>query len=434
MKPWQPYLKYNCVSCRYNEIGTKGRNRQFFIQHLLEALQRRLAPSFTNLRFTLEHGRIFMLPSGEDKIITPEQLECLRREIPALPGLSSVSPGFLVASTPEAIEECILGTFPEVYGAYAACTPQENRTYAMRVNRLDKNFPLRSEAMERSYAEKVLTAHPDLRVDLKHAGLAIEVDIRHTRAFVSYERINGAGGLPTGSAGGVLAMLSGGFDSPVACYEMMRRGCNVDFITFHSAPYTPPATVTKVSKLVRVLNQFQKRGRYVAVNLLPLQKAIRDNCQEKNRTVLYRRCMVRLAAVVATFFNDEALVTGDNLGQVASQTLRNLGVIEAASPMMILRPLLTFDKLQIMEVADRIGTKELSMEDVPDSCTVFAPKNPSTKALASDIEADEANIPGYDELFRECLRNTVIINAVTGAEHPFTELLNLPLPWEKVRS
>ncbi|MBO7742070.1 MAG: tRNA 4-thiouridine(8) synthase ThiI, partial [Victivallales bacterium] len=345
---WLPYLPYNGVTCRYNEIGTKGRNRQFFVRHLVEGLGRRLSRWFGAPRFSMEHGRIFMLPEEKGSRITPEQLDALRSEVPGLPGISSVSPGFLIPATPEDIEKKVMEIFPVLYQAFAAAVPEGERSYAMRVNRVDKEFPLRSADMERAFAERILSAHPDLHLDLKHAALCIEVDIRKGRAFISCERISGAGGLPTGSAGGVLAMLSGGFDSPVACFEMMRRGCNVDFITFHSSPYTPPETVTKVASLVRRMNTFQKRGRFVAVNLLPFQKAVRDFCQEKFRTVLYRRAMVRLSAVVARYFGDLALVTGDNLGQVASQTLVNMSVIQNASSMMILRPLLTFDKLDIM--------------------------------------------------------------------------------------
>lgn len=372
-----------------------------------------------------------MLPETNGGLFTPEQLDALRREIPALPGIASVSPGFLVDPTPEAISECVRKTYPVFYEAYAKVTPAEERTYATRINRMDKNFPLHSEELERQFAQLIKGAHPELKIDLRHAGFRIEIDIRPHHAFISYERIAGAGGLPTGSAGGVLALLSGGFDSPVACYEMMRRGCNVDFITFHSSPYTPPATITKVAGLVRVLNQYQKRGRLVSVNLLPLQKAIRDNCSERNRTILYRRCMMRLASIVAEHFHDEALVTGDNLGQVASQTLTNLSIISQSSPLLILRPLLIFDKLDILAIAERIGTRLLSNEQVPDSCTVFAPKNPSTKAFLQDVLADEAKIPNLPELFNECLAQTVIMNAVTGSEHTFDELLQLPHRWEE---
>ena len=423
---WQPYLPYNAVSCRYSEIGTKGRNRRFFVQRLTTALHRRLVRWFGNPHFVLEEGRVFMLPEGKNALITPEQLAALRAEIPGLPGIASVSPGFLLEPELPALEKCILETFPKVYEAFVANFPPEERTYCMRVNRSVKNFPMRSAELERHFAEKLLPGR-GLALDLRNGNLRIEVDLRAKRAFVDYERIEGPGGLPTGSAGGVLALLSGGFDSPVACYEMMRRGCNVDFITFHSSPYTPPATITKVCGIVRKLNEFQKRGRFVAVNLLPVQKAIRDACEDRHRTVLYRRCMTRLATVVAHHFEDQALVTGDNLGQVASQTLANLDVISRATPMLILRPLLTYDKLDIMSAAERIGTAALSLERVPDSCTVFAPENPATNAHLDAVLADEAKLQ-LPELLRECLRNTVIMNASTYAEHPFNELLDRELP------
>ena len=425
-KPWQPYLPYDAVSCRYNEIGTKGHNRSFFVAHLLEALKRRLGRWFLKPMFRLEMGRIFMLPSEAGGSLTEMQVEALRKEIPGLPGISSVSPGFLVANTPEAIFACVEKHFPALHAAYAAAVAEGERTYAVRVNRMDKRFPLRSAELEVEFARRLLKAYPDLRVDLRHAGLRIEIDIRTERTFISCERIAGAGGLPTGSAGGVLAMLSGGFDSPVACYEMMRRGCNVDFLTFHSSPYTPPATLTKVAGLVRKLNEYQKRGRFVAINLAPFQKAVRDNCDEKYRTVLYRRAMVRLAAAVASYFGDLAVVTGDNLGQVASQTLENLSTIGAATRMMILRPLLTWDKLDILEAAERIGTERLSKEEVPDSCTVFAPKFPATRTTVEELLAEEAKLP-LAQLLCECLSKCTLHNALTLAEHPFPEILAAPL-------
>ncbi len=417
-------MRYNAVSCRYSEIGTKGRNRDQFVQRLCEALQRRLSYAFGNPHFIVERGRLFMQPQERGSELTALQLQALRREIPELPGIASVSPGWLCSSSPEAIQAYLDEAFESVCAAFRAAFPPEERTYAMRVNRADKSFPLRSEEMERAYAARLLPAHPDLRLDLDGANLRVEVDVRRNRAFVSFERIAGPGGLPTGSAGKVLALLSGGFDSPVACYELMRRGCEVDFVTFHSAPYTPPATITKVCRLACKLNEYQKRGRLVSVNLLPYQKAVRDTCDERLRTVLYRRAMLRVANVVADHFGDLAIATGENLGQVASQTLENMGVIGQVSPRLLLRPLLTFDKLDIMAVANKIGTASLSIEDVPDSCTVFAPKSPATRTVPAEIEAEEAKLDVH-ALVRECLQGTVIMNPKTYAEHAFTELLDL---------
>lgn len=423
---WQPYLPYNAVCCRYGEIGTKGRNRGSFVRRMIEGLGRVLGGSFPSARFDVERGRVYLYSGDGAPELTRDQLEALRREIPALPGVSSVSPGWRCARTMEALEEYLLRTFPIVYEAYSRAFPEGERTYSMRVNRCDKNFPLASVDIEKHFAEVLMSPHPDLKLDLRNGTLRIGVDIRPSGIFVDYERIDGAGGLPAGSAGRTLALLSGGIDSPVACYEMIRRGAYVDFVTFHSSPYTPEAGLTKICDIARVLNHYQHRGRVVAINLLPLQKAIRDNCNEKFRTVLYRRSMMRLASVVGSYFESEALVTGDNLGQVASQTLRNLDIIGRATRMLILRPLLTFDKLEIIARADRIGTRALSAEQVPDSCTVFAPSNPSTRAQLFAVEADEARLD-LPALLRQCMEGTVMMNPATFDEYGFPELLGRPI-------
>ncbi len=426
--PWQPLLPYNSVCCRYSEIGTKGRNRGSFVRHLIEGLRRCLGESFAEGRYEVERGRVFLYPGEEGRLLDESQLSALRREIPALPGIASVSPGWHCERTLEALEEYVFRTFPAVAQAFLAHFPRpEERTYAMRVNRCDKAFPLHSTDIEKRFAMRLLPEHPELTLDLKKPALRIGVDLRRSGIFVDYERIEGAGGLPTGSGGDTLALLSGGIDSPVACYEMMRRGAYVDFVTFHSAPYTPEAGLSKICDLVRILNHFQRRGRIVAVNLLPLQKAIRDNCDEKFRTVLYRRNMMRLATVVAGRFGSEALVTGENFGQVASQTLTNMRVIQQATPMMILRPLLVYDKLDIIDVAQKIGTFPISQIAVPDSCTVFAPVAPTTHASLGLVQANEARLD-LPALLRQCLEQSTMLDPRNYESRPFPQLLEEPLP------
>ena len=406
-------IPYSALVCRYNEIGTKGKNRGIFEDQLADGLRRAFS-AIGELKFKFDHGRIFILPGKG--VFSEDDLRIIRSHAKAVAGLASVSPGFLVKPDLASIEEIVLRYFPEVYRQYVA-SPHPAMTYAMRSRRCDKGFPMTCSEMERYFAEKLLPAHPGLSIDLKHAELLVEVDIRFTQAFIDFERIPGPGGLPSGSGGHVLALLSGGIDSPVACYEMMRRGCTVDFITFNSTPYTPPAYITKVTGIARHLNQFQKRGRLVSVNLLAAQKEIRDKCQSRFRTVLYRRFMMRIASQVAKIFGDKALVTGENLGQVASQTLENMGVISQSVPDMILRPLLTFDKLDTIGIAREIGTYELSIEEVPDSCTVFAPPDPTTAAQLEAVLKNEEllDIPG---LVRTCLEQSIRINPNTLHEHP----------------
>ncbi|MDD3952938.1 MAG: tRNA 4-thiouridine(8) synthase ThiI [Lentisphaeria bacterium] len=405
---WQPFFPYNAILCRYSEIGTKGRNRFIFEERLRTDLQRRLA-ALGNLHFSNDRGRIFILPEAPKTIFTAADLALLRREIPLLAGLASVSPGFYVKPDIGGIEQVIDTHFPALYHAFQKCPHALPPTYAMHSRRSDKSFPMSCEEVEIHFATRLHQRFPDLTIDLQHAHLVIELEIRKNMAFISFERIEGPGGLPSGSAGRVLGLLSGGFDSPVACYQMLRRGCCMDFLTFHSSPFTPPATLTKVCALVRRLNDFQTSGKLLTINLLPAQKAIRDACFSRFRTVLYRRFMLRLAEYVAGYLRAQALVTGDNLGQVASQTLENLTVINAATSMLIIRPLITADKNDTMALAEKIGTWKLSSENVPDSCTVFAPPDPATRTNLKKILQQERLIP-IDLLLKQCLETTSILN------------------------
>lgn len=412
---WQPFFPYNAILCRYCEIGTKGRNRFIFEERLRADLQRRLAP-LGNLNFANDRGRIFILPAASKTAFTAEDMALLRREIPLLAGLASVSPGFFVKPALEAIEQVIDTHFPSLYQAFKKRPDALPPTYAMRSRRSDKSFPLSCEEVEIHFATRLHRRFPDLTIDLQQANLVVELEIRKNMAFVSFERIEGPGGLPNGSAGRVLGLISGGFDSPVACYQMLRRGCCMDFLTFHSSPFTPPATLTKVCALVRRLNDFQTPGKLLAINLLPAQKAIREACFSRFRTVLYRRFMLRLAECVAGYVRAQALVTGDNLGQVASQTLENLTVIDAATDMLVIRPLITADKNDTMALAEKIGTWTISSENVPDSCTVFAPPDPATKTNLKKILQQESKLPA-DSLLKQCLQSSVILNLEDCSQH-----------------
>ncbi len=405
---WLPFFPYNAILCRYCEIGTKGRNRFVFEERLRSDLQRRLA-RLGNLTFANDRGRIFILPAAPKTVFTAADLALLRREIPLLAGLASVSPGFYVKPALAEIEQVIDTHFPVLYQAFLKRPDVLPPTYAMRSRRSDKSFPMSCEEVEIHFATRLHQRFPELTIDLQHANLAIDLEIRKNMAFISFERIEGPGGLPSGSAGRVLGLLSGGFDSPVACYQMLRRGCCMDFLTFHSSPFTPPATLTKVCALVRRLNDFQAPGKLLSINMLPAQQAIRDACFSRFRTVLYRRFMLRLAECVAGYVRAQALVTGDNLGQVASQTLENLTVINSATPMMIIRPLITADKNDTMALAEKIGTWTISSENVPDSCSVFAPPDPATRTNLNKILQQENIIP-IDLLLKLCLKSTAIIN------------------------
>ena len=415
-----PDLPYNAVLCRYNEIATKGRNRRRFEDRLLDGI-RRVLRSLGILRIAREAGRIYVLPPEGTSVFSPSDLAEIRRRLPVVTGLASASPGFLVEPELAAIERVIDESLEPVYAAVAATVPPDQPvTYRMRANRNDKRFPMTGTELEIHFAERIVPRHERFAVDLKHAALTVELDLRRTRAFVCYERIQGLGGLPEGTGGRLLALLSGGIDSPVACYQMMRRGCQIDYVTFHSSPYTPPALLAKVARLAEILNDFQQRGRLFAVNLLPAQRAIRDCCRSRFRTVLYRRFMVRIANRIAERTRAAALLTGDNLGQVASQTLANMTVVDDASERMILRPLVAFDKQDTVALAERIGTLAESVQEVPDSCTVFAPTDPCTTSTLAALQLEETRLD-VGALLDECMEQTALLDLTTLRETPWAQ-------------
>ena len=208
---WQPDLPYNAVLCRYNEIGTKGRNRIRFEEQLADSIRRAFS-SAGAIKFMFEHGRIFVIPGGGREHFTESDLQVFRSKAGGVSGLSSLSPGFLVPPELGAIEDLVMKYFPLVHDAYFARTPSPEPSYAMRARRCDKSFPMTCGDVERYFAEILLPRYPELKIDLKHAGLLVELDIRYRHAFVSFERVAGPGGLPSGSGGRVLALISGGID------------------------------------------------------------------------------------------------------------------------------------------------------------------------------------------------------------------------------
>jgi thiamine biosynthesis protein ThiI len=250
-----------------------------------------------------------------------------------------------------------------------------------------------SSELERYVADRVLPEDGSVAVELEAPMLELGIDVRPEHAFVFAERLPGPGGLPVGTLGRTLCLISGGIDSPVAAWMTMKRGAEVAFVTFHSAPYVGEPSVRKVEDLVRVLARWQPRTRLFVAPFGPVQEAIRDAAPEGYRTVLYRRMMQRIAARLAAGTGAGALVTGESLGQVASQTLENLTCIEAAADLPVLRPLVAFDKQETIALARRIGTFELSCLPEPDCCTVFMPRRPVIRGrpeVCLEIES------GYD--------------------------------------
>ncbi len=414
----------NTILCRYDEIATKGKNRADFEGRLAGNIQHKLHTT-ADVRVRRQRGRIFILPPKGEEAFPKQAYERIYETLPRLFGLASFSPAIATVATLDNLNTVIRNTFPKVYDLYAADKPDgEKIRYAMRAHITHSDFPMSAQDLEIHFADQLLP-HYMLQVDLNNPELRIDVEIRENQAFVSYERVPGPGGLPSGTSPKLIALLSGGIDSPVACHQAMKRGSPLQFITFHSSPYTPEATITKTARLSNILNQWQRSESLLAINLLPAQKAIRDQCAPRLRTVLYRRMMFRIATLAARVYEAQGLVTGESLGQVASQTLENMTVISKATDLVVLRPLLTFDKKETIRIAKDIDTLSVSNEETPDSCTVFAPDKPVTAAKLKHVRTEEEKLD-IPKLITECLTQSSRMDPKTFDESPVEELLNAP--------
>lgn len=387
---------YNSIICRYHEIATKGDNRTMFENKLIDNLKYQCAKLDT-LRYIRVRGRIY-IRKKDDSMFTEEELAVIKEGLHRCSGLESFSPALECKPDMDEINALVAASIHDDFDPVLA--KKEKVRFRVRARRSDKTFPLRSKDIEIAVATKVeeMFGASRLKVDLTGAEVTIGVEVRDVNAMVYYTSYNGAGGLPVGSNSPVLALLSGGIDSPVACKMIMNRGCHVDYLTFHSYPYTPLESLDKVKRLAAILNKHQKPGTLYACNFSEIQKKIRDVCNPKFRTVLYRRYMMRIANMLCYRKHLYGIVTGESVGQVASQTVINLGTINNAAEFVVIRPLCGLDKLETIRRAEELGTFQTSIEPQPDSCTVFAPPSPSVAAKIPRIEEEEALLGDMREL------------------------------------
>lgn len=394
---------YNAIICRYHEIATKGENRNLFERCLVDNM-RRLLSGITDSKIRRVRGRVWIEKCDNAFFGDAELAEITAALSRAAFGLESFSPCRKVApemrSVRAAALELLAGKLP------AILEKQPSVRFRVRARRSDKMFELNSNQIEIDLVTEAakVYGYSAISVDLTNPEVSLGCEIRNEFAVLFFDSFDAPGGLPVGSNPRVLTLLSGGIDSPAAVYLAFKRGSSSDFITFHSSPYTPLETIEKVKGIARYLNTFQATGKLYLCNLAPLQKLIRDNCTERLRTVLYRRAMLRIAEKVAWQNNCKALLTGESLGQVASQTLINMNTINNAVEILVLRPLVGFDKLETIRLAERIGTYHLSNVQVPDSCTVFAPSSPATSCPIKVAVSEEGKIPDYEQVLDQIIQ------------------------------
>src|SRR6266571_773291 len=365
------------VIVHYHEISLKRGNRPLFLRQLARNLERAVS-DLGPLRLRQLTGRILLDLDGN------EHPEAVRDRAARVCGVASVALAWRVASTIEAMKAAVA----------QIVDGRRFPTFRISARRAFKTYPMTSVELNRELGAFVLEriGHDATRVDLHHADLDVHLEVLPAETFVYIQPTPGPGGLPVGASGTVAALLSGGIDSPVAAWRMMKRGCRVLFVHFHSVPYLPPTSQAKAKALVGLLTQWQYDSKLVLVPFGEIQREVVLTVPPPARVVVYRRLMVRIAEALARKHGAAALTTGESLGQVASQTLSNIARIDEAAGMPILRPLIGMDKLEITEEARRLGTFEISIEPDADCCTLFVPKHPATRMSEHEVAEVEARL------------------------------------------
>ena len=379
----------NSIVIHYQELALKGKNRPWFLGKLVRHLREAVSDlDVKSVRALMGRIEIELGPTS------PVEEVCGRlRNTFGVANFSLAGRSVLDLDT---IARDILRDLGD-----RSCA-----SFRVSARRADKRFPLTSPQIEREVGGRIKEAR-GWRVDLDNPELVIQVELLTNQAFYFFGKERGAGGLPNGTAGRVAVLLSGGIDSPVASHRMMKRGCSLTFVHFHSYPILSRASQEKARELVTLLTKWQHRSRLYLVPFGAVQQQVLLSVPGPLRVVIYRRFMLRIAERIARARHCQALVTGDVVGQVASQTLENLAVVGSVAGLPLLRPLIGMDKDEIMAEAQRLGTFPISIIPDQDCCTLFVPRNPATRAKLHDVEAAELNLP-IDELVERAVAEAVV--------------------------
>lgn len=387
---------YQAFLVKYGEIGLKGNNRHIFENALKNRVAEKLRP-LGEYTVTREQGRIFVeCPAGYDY---EDTVEALGRVF----GVSGFCPVEVVESTEWETVKQAVGDFVEK--TYA----NKEFTFKVAAKRADKHYPITSPEICAKIGEELLQRFPELSVDVHAPEEVITVEIRN-RAYIYSKVLAGPGGMPVGTAGKSMLLLSGGIDSPVAGYMISKRGVELEATYFHAPPYTSDRAKEKVVDLARLVSRYSGPIRLNIVNFTDIQLAIYEKCPHEELTIIMRRYMMRIAEYFAKKHDCLSLITGESIGQVASQTMQSLVTTNAVCELPVFRPLIGFDKVEIVDIAQKIGTFETSILPYEDCCTIFVAKHPVTKPILSVIEkSEEALADVIEDLMEEAIRTTETI-------------------------
>lgn len=381
------------VLIKLGEIALKGLNRRTFEDVLKKNIKKALY-GLGYFKLSIAQSTICVTPESKDV-----DMDKVCDTISRIFGIVS----FTRACVCDKNMDDIMSKAPD----YLEAVLSEARTFKVEARRSDKKFPLKSPEISRELGGLLLEKFPHLKVDVHNPEVKVTVEVRDFAAYVHADAIKGAGGIPVGTGGNAAILISGGIDSPVAAYMMAKRGIKLTAIHFASPPYTSERAHEKVKKLLRLVSRYSGSMTMVTVPFTEIQEKIRDDCPEELFTIIMRRLMMKISERIAKDYDYTALITGESLGQVASQTIHAIACTDEAANMPVFRPLIGMDKEEIITISRKIDTFETSIEPYEDCCTIFTPKHPRTRPILKFVKFAEEDA-GFDELIEEAIKNVEI--------------------------
>lgn len=366
-------MQYSEIMIRYGELSTKKKNRIRFINKLKNNMEHVLSiyPD-VSVKTDRDRGHVYL--NGTDYHEVAESLK-------EIFGIQAFSPSFKVEKNVDTLVKAVQEIMTSVY--------KDGMTFKITAKRSDHSFELDSRALNHTLGDAVFSVLPNIKAQMKQPDINLKVEIRDEAAYISYEDIRGAGGLPVGTSGKGMLMLSGGIDSPVAGYLALKRGVDIEAVHFASPPYTSPGALKKAHDLTRKLTKFGGNIQFIEVPFTEIQEEIKAKAPEAYLMTLTRRFMMRITDRIREDRNGLVIINGESLGQVASQTLESMQAINAVTATPIIRPVVTMDKLEIIDIAQKIDTFDISIQPFEDCCTIFAPDRPKTNPKIKNTEQYE---------------------------------------------
>ncbi len=386
-------MLYQSFLIKYAEIGTKGKNRYLFEDALMKQIRHALKEVEGSFLVTKETGRIYV--KAEEDYDFEDVVEALKRVF----GIAWICPMFQTKERDfENLKKEVINYIGQVY-------QDKNLTFKVDSRRADKKYPVTSEQMNRDLGEVVLNAYPEMKVDVHKPQIMLHVEVRNMVNIYS-EMIPGPGGMPVGTNGKAMLLLSGGIDSPVAGYMIAKRGVKIEAVYFHAPPYTSERAKQKVVDLARLVSRYSGPIRLHVVNFTDIQMYIYEQCPHEELTIIMRRYMMKIAQTIGEESGCLALITGESIGQVASQTVQSLAATNEVCTMPVFRPVIGFDKQEIVDIAEKINTYETSIQPYEDCCTIFVAKHPVTKPNSKVIRhSEEKSAEKIDEMVKTAIES-----------------------------